>query len=94
MKVTLLDTQTGETREVGGILDFWWAEGNGSCDCNREPYFGHNSGSDQCIGAKRYLIIKAEPVTRPPRVLGYTLAEYNEDYPKELLDKFLPKEGS
>ena len=31
---------SGETREAAqGHAVYWWAEGNGSCDCNRERFF-------------------------------------------------------
>lgn len=44
----ITDTMTGETRicDMGDILwgegsDYWWGQGNFSCDCNRSmKYFG------------------------------------------------------
>ena len=48
MKVTLLDTKTGERRDCSdkhGDVEFdvfWWQEGNGSCDCNRALLFDRN----------------------------------------------------
>ena len=45
MKVTLLDTKTGERRDCSDWCNgeefsvYWWQEGNGSCDCNRALAF-------------------------------------------------------
>jgi hypothetical protein len=37
--VTLLDRQTGESKTIhwgpGHSIEYWWQDGNGSCDCNR-----------------------------------------------------------
>lgn len=48
-KVAIRDNATGEVRigaydfewfkEDGGTDDFWWTEGNMSCDCNRHLEF-------------------------------------------------------
>lgn len=85
--VTLLDTITGETREVGGISDFDWAENNWSCDCNRRGHFGIEDEGEVgiCEGSHRFLVIKCSSHQR------YSLRELNADYPDELLDKHLPK---
>lgn len=58
MKVTLLDTKTGEHRDCSGIGDveefgvYWWLYGNGSCDCNRSRAFdreGEDNHEEQRI---------------------------------------------
>ena len=56
--------------------EFWWLEGNGSCDCNRRIVFGHDTDDDQCV-SERYLIVAAEPLLE-----GYTLTDFNEGYPQ------------
>ena len=82
MIVTIKDLRTGETAVQEGFGGYYWAEGNGSCDCNRELLFGNVSEARHCIGSNRYLIIKAvdedhdEPLNIP-----YTLEELNSDYP-------------
>lgn len=83
MKVTMLDTKTGATHETADEYDpYWWAEGNGSCDCNRAIQMGVDTGKPIriCQGAHRFLIIAASDLT-------YSLKELNEDYPPELLEK-------
>jgi len=43
MKVTLLDTETGEKKEVEVNCRPWdWVDGNYSDDCNRIGYFGED----------------------------------------------------
>jgi hypothetical protein len=94
MQITLLDTQTGETKTVhekdhmGCFDSTWWQEGNGSCDCNRAIAFGHDCPHETCLGAKRYLIIDTEEGNSLDVLLGY-----NADYPYDLLAKHLPKEA-
>lgn len=80
MKLTLLDTQTGEQKEIETYEDPWcWSEGNWSCDCNRTLYFeAHPNDSGCCIGSKRFIITKADTTE-------YTLRELNQDYPEALL---------
>lgn len=90
MIATILDTQTGETRIVDGPCSFEWAENNYSCDCNRENKFDHEDEDEDeetglCKGGKRYLVIKAE--FQGPEDYGYTLEEFNNGYPEELLRK-------
>lgn len=89
MKITLLDTKTGLTKEHSDDSDaWWWYEGNGSCDCNRALYIGVYEDIPEefteCSGCKRFLIIACDDKT-------YTLQELNENYPAELLKKHLPK---
>jgi hypothetical protein len=81
MKITLLDTVTGKRQELIGRWDpAWWADGNGSCDCNRAIFMGlpELSESNTCIGCKRFLVVEAT-------YKDYTLREFNEGYPEELL---------
>lgn len=81
MKVTLLDTKTGRRHETGDNYDpFWWAEGNGSCDCNRRLMMGEDTAKPEgyCEGCERFLIVAANDDS-------YSLRELNEDYPLELL---------
>lgn len=41
--VTLYDRKTKQSRTIhwgpGHSIEWWWQEGNGSCDCNRHLYF-------------------------------------------------------
>jgi hypothetical protein len=82
MKPTLLDTETGERREsCSDFDDYWWAEGNGACDCNRRLLFGLSedpSRENTCEGCHRFLIVTADKS-------AYSLRELNEGYPEELL---------
>lgn len=81
MIVTLLDTKTGRRHETGDDFDpFWWAEGNGSCDCNRRLIMGQETTKPKefCEGAERFLIVAASDDS-------YSLRELNSDYPIELL---------
>ena len=40
-KATLKDNKTSETKTFDTeYSEFWWEEGNGSCDCNRGLEFG------------------------------------------------------
>ena len=93
MRLTLRDTVTGEEVAVDepGFEASWWADGNGSCDCNRARYFdgaddtletdirtkhpGLKQWQDVCYGARRILIVAAETDE-------YTLAELNASYPQ------------
>lgn len=59
---TLRDTQTGETRvdesdySYGAeSAEFYWTEGNMSCDCNRAIIFGNEDGV--CCTGKRYELL-------------------------------------
>lgn len=86
MRIKLLDTQTGKTRVIYKEFDaFWWAEGNGSCDCNRKIFF-YDEDIDikqkHCTGTKRFLITEIDSIE-------YTLNEFNYDYPEELKNKYL-----
>lgn len=99
MKVTLLDTKTGERRDCSeqefGVR--WWLEGNGSCDCNRALFFDRGDedhGEEQrialgleenvCLGCRRWLIVDVSGDLE-----GMTreqiLSEANRDYPADLV---------
>ncbi len=62
MQVTILDLETGEigtSPPEWDIYDeFWWSEGNGSCDCNREKVFDRETNQGECLGCHRYIIIE------------------------------------
>lgn len=77
--VVVLDTVTGERRRVTDRSWWYWAESNGSCDCNREMLF--NDGDLDCdipCRQARYLIVEVE---------GDDLAEFNHGYPADLVRK-------
>ena len=82
MIATIQDTKTGKTRVAPGYSSDWWAEGDGSCDCNRELGFGAPTLTGTCLGCHRYVIIRA---TFDDEERRYTLRELNEGYPEELL---------
>lgn len=87
ISVTLLDTLTGETEQTARYFSgFWWSEGNGSCDCNRN--FNELDDAPEvnyCIGSHRYLIVAVQHYFGDK-----TIWDFNESYPKELLNKHLP----
>lgn len=89
IKVKILDIRTGNTLVDDRFSHYWWYEGNGSCDCNRS-LFMKQAGIDVppyeeyegiCSGCRYFLIVEA-PTT------CYSLREFNEGYPEELLRKF------
>lgn len=75
MIATILDTVTGKKMTITGIHSFEWADGNWSCDCNRNP-FGADTGksNDVCQGQERFLIVEA---VMDPNDYEYTLDELN-----------------
>lgn len=91
MRATILDTATGETA-IDDRPDTWyWTDGNGACDCNRELRFpevpgvrAHND-TGICQGAQRYLIVAADTDLA-------SLEELNSNYPPDLLTRYLPKD--
>ena len=85
--VARLDTMTGETKEVSGSSSYWWAEGNGMCDCNRAIKMGHADVGEAMCGEERYLIVACDADI-------YSLREFNEDWPAALLNKHLPPTGA
>jgi len=91
--VEILDTETGERVKLPpDHSPYWWAEGNGSCDCNRRLLAfpdlddaAFEAGEEQgCIGSKRFLIVATEGDTA-----GCTLWGFNTWYPTELAEKHL-----
>lgn len=81
--VELLDTETGERRTSENQFSaFWWAEGNGSCDCNRAGYFDVEHEAGICAGATRFLIVRASTTV-------YNLDELNHAYSEELRRRHL-----
>ena len=96
MTLTLKDLVTGQTVDVDDddYQPFWWAEGNGSCDCNRAHYF---DGIEEEIEAQHRAANPAAYADLHPsaglcygtkRIViiaadtdEYTLAEFNEGYP-------------
>ena len=84
MKVTVLDTKTGNTASEHGVDSFGWTLGNWACDCNRQLLFGHDAGDGFCIGTKRYIAIKAVG-DDGKEYTSNELVSLNEGYPAELL---------
>ena len=83
--VTILDTATGELVEDSKWTYFWWSEGNGACDCNRELLFDRPFDVNaNCLGCKRYLIIKTSEGS---------LLDLNDGYPDALIEKYILNEG-
>lgn len=74
--VMVCDTHTGVRVESSKYPYYWWTEGNGSCDCNRELLFGPDTSRGVCLGNHRYLII---------RTSYGSLAELNNGYSPERL---------
>ena len=74
--VTILDTVTGETRKDSRHTPWFWAFGNGDCDCNRSLVFDPDLEEIEC-GEWRYYIIAVEGDET-----GYVIGEdYNHGYP-------------
>lgn len=88
MNLTILDTFTGESHKIENSPydhEYWWADGNGSCDCNRLIFCGNEPDEDgYCILSKRFLITENS--------LGIPFDEINQHYPQELRDKYRPKQ--
>lgn len=73
--VTVLDSQTGETRINSEWSPWLWFEGNGSCDCNRRLLFEPDAAQAEC-SSSRYYIVAVEGDTA-----GYEPPEWNPGYP-------------
>lgn len=61
---------------------YWWAEGNGCCDCNREDVFGHDSNHGLCgfcLGYKRYIVVDLEGID-DPEAKALAIEWMNEGY--------------
>ena len=81
MKIKLLDTQTGLTQWTDYPFSiWWWAEGNGACDCNRALEFGHEG---HC-GEKPYRYQAVDVCDHKDKNIQEQLNEFNQD----LLEKY------
>jgi len=84
MTITLLDTKPGEKVVKPFDFDpFAFTDGNWTCDCNREIFFGLDTAEHVCLGAKRFLVIACD---HPE----FDYAEFNQNYPKELVEMYQP----
>ncbi len=91
MKGVILDTVTGETHMGHSRHPVDWFSGNYACDCNRWPDHLDPPDGDTCEGCRRFLVVGAifEPGDEPePGDEQYTLMEFNDDYPFEMLIEF------
>lgn len=96
MYPTILDTKTGVKVKATGwdYSFFWWAEGNGSCDCNRVILFGRKAekeleaihGVGICFGNHRYIATDIhgdlEGLTKEEILMAL-----NDGYPEEVLNE-------
>lgn len=90
MKATILDTVTGQTGVLEGMRPFCFAEGNWSCDCNRNLFGVEEPRPEGCCqGAFRFLVIDFEWESAEEQASGYTLADFNDDYPADLVKKHI-----
>lgn len=88
MNVTLLDTETGETRSLKNQDAFQWAFGDDSCDCNRQQVFGLND-VERCQ-QKRFIVTSATLTTEEIANREENLLRHlNDGYSSELLNKHL-----
>lgn len=80
-RVTLWDAVSGAVVTVDSTENlWWWTEGNGSCDCNREEFFPEVEVDDDlryCSGCKRFLVVASDPV------LDWVVGP-NDKYPAQL----------
>ena len=88
-RVVLFDTETNKTAiaTMFNINEFWWSEGNGSCDCNREIVFGHDaSDTGVCLGNKRYIAVDITgEITNVEK--NRLLSLFNQDYDNKVVKK-------
>jgi hypothetical protein len=100
MYVTILDTETGETREsTYPSTLFWWSDGNGGCDCNRALLFGEEVDSehrrklgiddDNCLGSRRFLAVNLRDPEPSILTKNDLLHEINSWYDQALRQKFM-----
>jgi hypothetical protein len=82
---TFLDIVTGRTattdRRMSGFTLWWWAEGNGSCDCNRGLLFDDENDESVCCGAHRYVAVDVDIAGADAKVGA--LEWINSSYPDE-----------
>lgn len=98
MYPTLLDTKTGKTvvaEKFDGTL-FWWADGNGSCDCNRCLAFEDRQvyeelteeyGENVCFCNERFIVIDVHGDLEGTSKED-VIAEMNSGYDPKLLERF------
>lgn len=96
MRLRLRDLVTGQTADVDDdSTEWWWTEGNGSCDCNRACYFPDIEDELEakmrhehpellphqgiCFGTKRIIV----EWVHPDDLDGHDLADFNVGYPAE-----------
>lgn len=91
---TIKDIVTGNTAKLRFSASlFWWAEGNGSCDCNRDEFPPDDDVDDNEPGpvlgeslcaSERFIVIDVEsddgPIDDATKAL--LIAEMNQGYPK------------
>jgi hypothetical protein len=83
--VTVRDTLTGKTAVEDRFNRWWWTDGNGACDCNRELLFdAERDDSGVCLGCRRYVVVEVDGGPPDDR--------FNEGYPVELLSGTLRKD--
>lgn len=58
---------------------WFWTEGNGCCDCNREICFGVDNDDNNCEGSHRYLVIDSDDP-------DFDYFEYNQYYSKDVVE--------
>jgi hypothetical protein len=95
MTPIIYDRETGEFTVAPKEWDlfdlYWWTDGNGGCDCNREIICGNDedNGPGLCDGSRRYYI-----VAMTGDLEGYTedevVREANQDYPNFCLVRVVP----
>lgn len=76
MIIKFLDTQTGETAWSDYPFSiYWWAEGNGACDCNRALCF---EGHEDTCGEQPYRYQAVAIGVHPDKSIDEQLAEVND----------------
>lgn len=60
----LLDVMSGKVVAAPeSYHEFWWTEGDGSCDCNRAAMFGHDNYTEGfCDNCARYVVVDVDRV--------------------------------
>ena len=98
---TILDTATGEKRKGEDRSAYFWAEGNGSCDCDRATYFGEEIEDelDNKMMAENPSLKTWQSVCYGcERFLiisvdgdteQYAIGEFNSGYQKDLVEKYI-----
>jgi hypothetical protein len=86
IKPMFLDIVTGKTVAVDQYMSgfdlWWWSEGNGSCDCNRELLFKPDAECDGvCLGAHRYVAVDVDIADADAKADAIELM--NSSYPDE-----------